>query len=42
MGALGKHGRIYVAAIQKDVGLPKFDIYTLLIMVYRAVVRKAF
>lgn len=32
----------YAAAIQKEVGLPIFDIYTLVILVYHAVVRKEF
>jgi Asp/Glu/hydantoin racemase len=32
----------YAAAIQKETGLPIFDIYTLVNMVYRAVVRKDF
>ena len=32
----------YAAAIQKEVHLPIFDIYTLVNMVYRAVVRKEF
>jgi aspartate/glutamate racemase len=32
----------YAAAIQKDINLPIFDIYTLVIMVYRAVVKKDF
>jgi hypothetical protein len=41
-GALGAHGRIYVAAIQKDEGLPKFNIYTLVNRVYQVVVRKDF
>jgi Asp/Glu/hydantoin racemase len=32
----------YAAAIQEEVGLPVFDIYTLVHMVYRAVVRRPF
>jgi len=32
----------YAAAIQREVNLPVFDIYTLTIMVYQAVVRKEF
>jgi Asp/Glu/hydantoin racemase len=32
----------YAAAIQKEINLPIFDIYTLVIMVYRAVVKKDF
>jgi Asp/Glu/hydantoin racemase len=32
----------YAAAIQKEVHLPIFDIYTLVIMVYHAVVKKEF
>jgi len=32
----------YAAAIQKETGLPIFDIYTLVNMVYQAVVRKNF
>jgi len=32
----------YAAAIQKETGLPIFDIYTLVSMVYQAVVRKNF
>jgi Asp/Glu/hydantoin racemase len=32
----------YATAIQEETGLPIFDIYTLVNMVYRAVVRKAF
>jgi len=32
----------YAAAIQKETGLPVFDIYTLVNMVYQAVVRKDF
>ncbi len=32
----------YAAAIQKEVGLPVFDIYTLVNLVYQAVVRKEF
>jgi Asp/Glu/hydantoin racemase len=32
----------YAAAIQKEVHLPIFDIYTLVIMVYYAVVKKDF
>jgi Asp/Glu/hydantoin racemase len=32
----------YAAAIQKEINLPIFDIYTLVIMVYHAVVKKNF
>jgi aspartate/glutamate racemase len=32
----------YAGAIQKEINLPIFDIYTLLIMVYHAVVKKSF
>ncbi len=32
----------YAAAIQEEVGLPIFDFYTLMMMVYHAVVRKGF
>ena len=32
----------YAAAMQKEIGLPIFDIYTLVIFVYHAVVRKVF
>jgi aspartate/glutamate racemase len=32
----------YAAAIQKEINLPIFDIYTLVIMVYHAVVKKDF
>jgi Asp/Glu/hydantoin racemase len=32
----------YAAAIQREVGLPVFDIHTLVNMVYHAVVRKEF
>jgi len=32
----------YAAAIQKEIDLPIFDIYTLVIMVYRAVVKRNF
>jgi Asp/Glu/hydantoin racemase len=32
----------YAAAIQKETGLPIFDMYTLVNMVYQAVVRKDF
>ena len=32
----------YAAAIQQETGLPIFDIYTLVNMVYQAVVRKDF
>jgi hypothetical protein len=32
----------YAAAIQKAINLPIFDIYTLVIMVYHAVVKKEF
>ncbi|MFQ6078230.1 MAG: aspartate/glutamate racemase family protein [Thermodesulfobacteriota bacterium] len=32
----------YAAAIQQEIGLPIFDIYTLVNMVYQAVVRKEF
>ena len=32
----------YAAAIQKETGLPVFDIYTLVNMVYQSVVRKDF
>jgi Asp/Glu/hydantoin racemase len=32
----------YAAAIQREVNLPVFDIYTLVNMVYQAVVRKEF
>ena len=32
----------YAASIQKEINLPIFDIYTLVIMVYRAVVKKDF
>jgi Asp/Glu/hydantoin racemase len=32
----------YAAAIQREVNLPVFDIYTLVNMVYLAVVRKEF
>jgi Asp/Glu/hydantoin racemase len=32
----------YAAAIQKEVHLPIFDIYTLVMMVYHAVVKKDF
>ena len=42
MGALSKHGRNYVAAIQKGVGLPKIDIYTFVIMVDQARTKRAF
>ena len=40
--ALGKHGRIYLAAIQKGVGLTKFDINTFVIMVDQARTKRAF
>jgi Asp/Glu/hydantoin racemase len=32
----------YAAAIQREVNLPVFDIYTLTVMIYQAVVRKEF
>jgi Asp/Glu/hydantoin racemase len=32
----------YAAAIQQEIGLPVFDIYTLANMVYQAVVRREF
>jgi Asp/Glu/hydantoin racemase len=32
----------YAAAIQEEIRLPVFDIYTLVTMVYHAVVRKPF
>ena len=32
----------YAAAIQKEINLPIFDIYTLVVMVYHAVIRKDF
>jgi Asp/Glu/hydantoin racemase len=32
----------YAAAIQREIGLPIFDIYTLVTLVHRAVVRKDF
>jgi len=32
----------YAAAIQKEINLPVFDIYTLVMMVYQAVVKKEF
>jgi hypothetical protein len=32
----------YAAAIQAEIGLPLFDIYTLVNMVYQSVVRREF
>jgi Asp/Glu/hydantoin racemase len=32
----------YAAAIQKEIDLPIFDIYTLVVMVYHTVVKKDF